>query len=83
MQIGKKHLVAKVDAQICTGCQSCQNTCPTRCITSVPGVRLEFAPTICHVDVDRCVGCTMCNRICPSHCIEMVATSQCDRLRAV
>jgi formate hydrogenlyase subunit 6/NADH:ubiquinone oxidoreductase subunit I len=61
-----------LDAHTCTGCGSCMTICPTKCITTTAGPRLDFAPTICTIDLSGCVGCKLCEQICPWDCIEMI-----------
>jgi len=54
---------AKVDADICTGCESCVDACPSEAIKMVDGKAT--------VDVDNCVDCAVCVDECPVEAISM------------
>lgn len=50
------------DKNICTGCKSCSNICPKKCITfSVDDEGFEY-PVI---NKDICVECGLCTKACP------------------
>lgn len=81
--------LAVINADNCTGCESCLEVCPVDCITlneREMGVRGNQA--WCEIDLERCVGCEVCVHIpqkksnpyellvCPWDAIEMVATEQ-------
>ena len=83
--------LAVINADNCTGCESCLEVCPVDCISLVslpekPGVKGSQA--WCEIDVERCVGCEVCVQIpqkksnpyeltvCPWDAIEMVPTEQ-------
>lgn len=56
-------MAAKVDADACTGCESCVGACPTGAITMKDG-------TAC-VNSDDCVDCGACVGECPVEAISM------------
>lgn len=80
--------VAVINADNCTGCESCLEVCPVDCIVKVPGVDISVLQSFCEIDVERCVGCEVCVAIpmkksdpyrltvCPWDAIEMVPTVQ-------
>lgn len=79
--------LAVINADNCTGCESCLEVCPVDCITmkhldrGVKGVQ-----SWCEIDIERCVGCEVCVQlpkkktdpytltVCPWDAIEMVPT---------
>ena len=54
---------AKVDAEKCTGCESCIDACPSEAIKMEEGKAL--------VDADTCVDCGVCVDECPVEAISM------------
>lgn len=78
--------VAVINADNCTGCESCLEVCPVDCIQKVPGESITCLQSFCEIDVERCVGCEVCVHIpgkksdpyeltvCPWDAIEMVNT---------
>ncbi len=78
--------VAVINADNCTGCESCLEVCPVDCIQKVPGESISCLQSFCEIDVERCVGCEVCVHIpgkksdpyeltvCPWDAIEMVPT---------
>ena len=78
--------VAIINADNCTGCESCLEVCPVDCIYKVPGDSLPTLLHFCEIDVERCVGCEVCVHIpskktdpyeltvCQWDAIEMVPT---------
>ncbi|MGY8767875.1 MAG: 4Fe-4S binding protein [Pirellulales bacterium] len=81
--------VAVINADNCTGCESCLEVCPVDCI-----VQIKQYPTLgvmqawCEIDLERCVGCEVCVHIpqkktnpyeltvCPWNAIEMIKTEE-------
>jgi electron transport complex protein RnfB len=78
--------IAIINADNCTGCESCLEVCPVDCIDKVPGATIDCLQHWCEIDVERCVGCEVCVQIpgkksdpyallvCPWDAIEMVPT---------
>jgi len=81
--------LAVINADNCTGCESCLEVCPVDCIALIelPDSRgLKGNQAWCEIDLDRCVGCEVCVHIpqkktnpyellvCPWDAIEMVPT---------
>lgn len=54
---------AKVDAEKCTGCESCVDSCPSEAI------KMENDKAV--IDVDACVDCGVCVDECPVEAISM------------
>ena len=80
--------LAVINADNCTGCESCLEVCPVDCIelkTIDRGV-VKGTQQWCEIDIERCVGCEVCVHIpgkktkpyeltvCPWNAIEMVPT---------
>ena len=57
-------MVAKVDAEKCTGCETCVDVRPSEAI------RME--DNIAVIDEDLCVDCEACVDECPAEAIKMV-----------
>ena len=82
--------LAVINADNCTGCESCIEVCPVDCIDlkSLDRGVIKGAETWCEIDLERCVGCEVCVHIprkktdpydlvvCPWDAIEMVPTHQ-------
>ena len=79
--------LAVINADNCTGCESCLEVCPVDCITMITrGHGVKSVQAWCEIDLDRCVGCEVCVHIpqkksnpyellvCPWDAIEMVRT---------
>jgi len=54
---------AKVDSEVCTGCESCVEACPSEAISMKDGKAC--------VDPDKCVDCGVCVDECPVEAISM------------
>ena len=54
---------AKVNAETCTGCESCLDSCPSEAI------KMEDSKAV--IDVDACVDCAACVDECPVEAISM------------
>ncbi|MBP2031087.1 ferredoxin [Methanohalophilus levihalophilus] len=54
---------AIVDKDICTGCESCVDSCPVEAIS--------MKDNLAEVDPDTCVDCGDCVEICPVEAITL------------
>lgn len=54
---------AKVDKEVCTGCGTCVDACPSEAIAMVEGKAV--------VDPEKCVDCGLCVNECPVEAISM------------
>ena len=80
--------LAVINADNCTGCESCLEVCPVDCIEmrSINHGIIKGNQQWCEIDLERCVGCEVCVHIpgkksnpyellvCPWDAIEMVKT---------
>jgi|TARA_B100000519_G_scaffold203169_1_gene224533 electron transport complex protein RnfB len=79
--------LAVINADNCTGCESCREVCPVDCIDfNQIGLGTKGNQSWCEIDLERCVGCEVCVHIptqksnpyelvvCPWDAIEMVPT---------
>jgi electron transport complex protein RnfB len=57
----KINYFAKVDDELCTGCETCLERCQMEAIDVVDG--------LANVDLDRCIGCGLCVTTCPDEAI--------------
>ena len=90
--------LAIINADNCTGCESCLEVCPVDCIELKQldrgDVMLNGTQQWCEIDVERCVGCEVCVHIpgkksnpyeltvCPWDAIEMVPTENAAQIMA-
>lgn len=56
-------MVAKVDSDLCVGCETCVDECPTEAIVMAEGIAV--------IDKDKCVDCGSCVEVCPTSAITM------------
>ncbi|MHC5061598.1 MAG: indolepyruvate ferredoxin oxidoreductase subunit alpha [Planctomycetota bacterium] len=56
-------MAAKVNAQTCTGCETCIDACPSEAI------KMDEAKAV--VEADNCVDCGVCVDECPVEAISM------------
>ena len=63
-QVEMDPFIAKVDEELCTGCQTCLTVCPYDAITR------EETRGIAVVSEARCTGCGTCAATCPSNAIQ-------------
>ncbi len=59
--------VVGIDAQGCTGCESCARACPTDALTS----REEADALTITFDPNLCTGCSLCVRWCPEDVVSV------------
>ena len=57
--------LAVINADNCTGCESCLEVCPVDCIEmkSIDRGVLKGSQQWCEIDLERCVGCEVCVHI--------------------
>jgi ferredoxin len=60
----KTDFIMTVNAELCTGCESCVDRCQFDAL-SVP-------EDVCIVDIKRCIGCGVCAIVCPEGALELV-----------
>ncbi len=81
--------LAVINADNCTGCESCIEVCPVDCIELIErNLGVKGSQAWCQIDLERCVGCEVCVHIpqkksnpyaltvCPWDAIELVPTEQ-------
>ncbi len=56
-------MVAKIDADSCTGCGTCVDECPAGAI--------ELKDDLAVVDEDECLDCGACEDACPNGAIKV------------
>lgn len=56
-------MATKVDAEKCTGCESCVETCPSEAI------KMQDEKAV--IDAEACVDCGVCVDECPAEAISM------------
>jgi heterodisulfide reductase subunit A len=71
-------LVATVNAEACTWCGLCQETCPYAAITKVTADGREVAA----VSPETCKGCGGCAPLCPENAIDLLGSTD-AQLRAM
>ncbi len=62
---------ARVDDELCTGCETCVDRCQMEAVEVVDGIST--------VDLKRCIGCGLCVTTCPTEAIQLVKKDD-DRL---
>jgi ferredoxin len=63
----KSNYFARVDKELCTGCEICADRCQMEAVTVLDGDVT--------VDLDRCVGCGLCITTCPAEALSLVKKS--------
>lgn len=58
--------ISKVDEEICIGCETCVEYCPTEAI--------EMVNSKANIDESRCIGCGVCAHKCPEEAIQLERT---------
>ena len=61
--VASSGFVSEIDADLCTVCGECGDTCPFGALTT--------DGTSVHRDWDRCMGCGVCETACPTGAIRM------------
>ncbi|MGE5593263.1 MAG: 4Fe-4S binding protein [Betaproteobacteria bacterium] len=55
-------MAAVVDKEVCTGCGTCEETCPAGAIT---------VKEVAHIDPEKCTSCGACVEECPFEAIHL------------
>ena len=63
----KSNYFARVDAELCRGCEVCLERCQMETIT------MEDEKAV--IDLDRCVGCGLCVTTCPTEALSLIQKS--------
>jgi formate hydrogenlyase subunit 6/NADH:ubiquinone oxidoreductase subunit I len=74
----RANMVAHIDSDLCTGCEACQDFCPTGCISTIPGENYETIGAVNRIDEGGCVGCFICLEYCRWEAILKVPGHQPD-----
>ncbi len=67
----KSNYFATVDANECTGCETCLDRCQMEAIT----IEDETAA----IDLDRCIGCGLCVTACPTEAAQLVKKTESEQ----
>ncbi len=59
---------AQVNAELCTGCGTCVDRCPTEAV--------KVADAVASVDLARCIGCGLCVPTCPENAMLLAKKAQ-------
>ncbi len=62
----KTDFVMAVNADLCTGCETCLDRCQFGA--------LSISEDVTVVDATRCIGCGVCAIVCPEQAMEIVKT---------
>ncbi len=65
---------ANVDANECTGCQSCEEICPMTAIT------MDEEKIIATADLNRCIGCGLCVTACEFDAISLIDKDETEKI---
>jgi electron transport complex protein RnfB len=57
-KIVNSNFQARVDPDLCTGCQACEDICP------MDAIEMDEKDIIAMVNTDRCIGCGLCVTVC-------------------
>lgn len=60
----KSNYFATVNADDCTGCETCLDRCQMEAITIEDDVAI--------IDLDRCIGCGLCATTCPTDALQLI-----------
>ncbi|MFW9865959.1 MAG: NADH-ubiquinone oxidoreductase-F iron-sulfur binding region domain-containing protein [Candidatus Thorarchaeota archaeon] len=64
----KNLIYYSIDANTCTGCEVCKNSCPSEAITGTP-------KEIHKINQDLCIKCELCFSLCPTNAISKKSES--------
>jgi electron transport complex protein RnfB len=67
----KSNYFASMEADKCTGCETCLDRCQMEAIT-IEGDRAA-------INLDRCIGCGLCVTACPSEAVHLVKKAENDQ----
>ena len=59
---------ARVDEELCTGCETCVDRCQMEAIEVVDGIST--------ITLNRCIGCGLCVTTCPAEAIQLIKKSE-------
>ena len=59
---------ARVDEELCTGCETCVDRCQMEAIDVIDGIST--------ITLNRCIGCGLCVTTCPVEAIQLVKKSE-------
>lgn len=62
--ISQSNYVARVDADLCAACGTCEERCPVGAVTLNGGDAAQ-------VDEDLCIGCGVCTPTCPTEAVDL------------
>jgi len=65
--VARSDFYAKIDEELCSGCEDCIERCQFRALSMVNDV--------CEVDRNHCFGCGLCVTSCPSDAISLIQKS--------
>ncbi len=58
------------EADQCTHCKACVQTCPTSCLQWNEEEKTPYATGLSGIEL-ACIGCNNCEAVCPANCIRM------------
>jgi ferredoxin len=59
---------ARVDEELCTGCETCVDRCQMEAIEVIDGIST--------ITLNRCIGCGLCVTTCPAEAIQLIKKSE-------
>jgi heterodisulfide reductase subunit A-like polyferredoxin len=69
--IAKTNFYATVNADECTGCETCLDRCNFNAIT---------VEDVSHVDIKKCTGCGLCVITCPSEALSLARRPEDEKI---
>ena len=64
----EKFFPLNINSQLCTRCQKCSYSCPTKAIF--------FRDSLRYVDYNKCKGCLKCVEVCEHNAIEVISIEE-------